>query len=219
MASTIEALRFFQAKYSVNRALQKLATAHMNKHDEKHYRKLFNQFDKNGDGNITKEECIAALELDMMCSEEAVRIADEIINNSDDNNDNMVQYSEFKGAMVRHALSDDEYKMHAIFSALDTNRDGFISIAEFTSCLSQGGDEDIAEIVEAFREADENADDRLSFDEFTKILYVSPEGKINALNALEPKEMDEVMDDDERYNTQCGGTKPAGNAQLEVFDA
>jgi len=219
MASTVEALRFFNAKYSVHRALQQVAAANMDKHDDAHYKKLFDQFDLNGDGNITKEECVKALELNMMYPKEAEKMAEEMIKSTDDNNDNMIQYNEFKNAIARHGLSQDQYKMHAIFSALDANRDGFISIAEFSSCLPQGDDKEIAEIIEAFKEADENKDDRLSFDEFTKILYVSPERKTSAFKALQPQEMDEVMDDNERYSQFKSGVIPIENAQLDVFDA
>jgi len=201
MTSTVEALRFFNAKQTIHRALQKVASSNMDEHDEKHMRNLFDQFDQNGDGNITKEECITALKINKLDPEEAERMAAEIIKASDDNNDNMIQYNEFKNAMARHGLSQDEYRMHAIFSALDTNRDGYISIEEFTKCLpEEGSDGDTTEVIQAFKDADENNDGRLSLEEFMKILQVSPRRKSSALKALEPQEMGVVMNDDQRYS-------------------
>merc|ERR1719285_1634843 len=99
----------------------------------------------------------------MIYPQEAVKLTNEIFENSDLNIDNQIQYNEFKSAIVRKGLTHDQYRIHAIFSALDKNRDGKISIAEFTSCLSQGDDKQIGELVEAFRDADENKDDCLSF--------------------------------------------------------
>jgi len=218
MASTVEALRFFNAKNTIHRALQNVAAANLDEHDEKHYKKLFDQFDMNGDGNITKEECVAALEINMLYTQEAERMAEEMIKASDDNKDNMIQYNEFKDAMARHGLSQDEYRMHAIFAALDTNRDGFISIAEFTNCLNTGNEAEMANIIQAFREADENKDDMLSFSEFASILQVSPERKKSALEALEPEEMDEVMNDNARHS-QFIKDLAIDDAKLHMVDA
>lgn len=217
MKSTVEALRFFNAKQTIHRALQKVAASNMDEHDEKHMKNLFDQFDQNGDGNITKEECIIALKINKLDPEEAERMAEEIIKASDDNNDKMIQYNEFKNAMARHGLSQDEYRMHAIFSALDTNNDGFISIEEFTKCLPEGSDEDTSEVIQAFKDADENNDDRLSLEEFMKILQVSPRRKSSTLKALEPREMSVVVNDDQRYSQFRKGGKPlAEDAQLEL---
>jgi len=219
MQSTVEALRFFNAKQTIHRALQKVATANLDEHDEKHYKKLFDQFDKNGDGNITKEECMAALELNNIHPQQAEKMAEEIIEASDDNHDNMIQYDEFTHAMARHGLSQDEYRMHAIFTALDTNRDGFISIAEFTNCLPEGNTDELDDLVQAFKDADENNDDRLSFLEFTKILQVSPERKTSAFQALEPEEMGAVMNDDARHSQFHVGVLQEEDGKLDVLDA
>merc|ERR1712203_475855 len=127
-------------------------------------------------------------------------------------------YNEFKDAMARHGLSQDEYRMHAIFAALDTNRDGFISIVEFTSCLSIDNEAEMANLVQAFKDADENKDDRLSFLEFTNILKIDPERKTSALKALEPEEMDEVMNDNARHSQFKPGLAE-DDAQLDVLDA
>jgi len=219
LQSTIKALQFFNAKQTIHRALQKVAAANLDEHDEKHYKKLFDQFDKNGDGNITKEECIAALELNNMHPQQAEKMAEEIIKASDDNHDNMIQYDEFTNAMARHGLSQDEYRMHAIFTALDTNRDGFISIAEFTNCLPKGNTDELDNLVQAFKDADENNDDRLSFLEFTKILQVSPERKSSAFQALEPEEMGAVMNDDARHSQFHVGVLQEEDGKLDLLDA
>jgi len=216
MTSTVEALRFFNAKQTIHRALQKVAAQNIDEHDEKHMKKLFDQFDQNGDGNITKEECILALKLNKLDPKEAERMADEIIKATDDNHDNMIQYDEFKNSMARHGLSQDEYKMHAIFSALDTNRDGYISIEEFTKCLPEEGDEDTSEVIQAFKDADENNDDRLSLEEFMKILEVHPRRKTSALEALEPKEMSVQINDNQRYSQNFKGKILGDDADLEI---
>lgn len=218
IASTVDALRFFSAKKSVHRALHRLAMANLDEYDEKYYKQVFDQFDRNGDGNISKEECVAALELNMIYHREAERLAEEIFKNADLNHDNIIQYDEFKSAMVKEGLSRDEYKIHAIFTALDANRDGRISITEFTNCLPQGDDEEIAELVEAFSEADENKDNALSFQEFTRVLNFSPRRRTTTFKYLEPQEMDRVIVD-EQYTRSSVGTAIMEEVKLDIVDS
>lgn len=218
IASTVDALRFFNARRTVHRALHRVAVENLNEYDELYYRALFNQFDSNGDGNISREECIAALELNNIYAKEAERLVNEFFEKADLNHDNMIQYDEFKTAMVKKGLTYDEYRIHAVFTALDVNHDGKISVDEFTSCLAQGDDEEISQIVEAFSEADENKDNELSFQEFAKIINYSPRRRATTFKLLEPQEMDRVIDVDEQYRSSVGATT-VEEAKLDIVDS
>jgi len=217
IASTIEALRFFNARKKVHRALHRYAVENLNEYDELYYKQLFNQFDRNGDGNISREEWVAALELNNIYAKEAERLVNEFFEIADVNHDNMIQYDEFKGVMVTQGLSCDEYKIHAVFTALDVNHDGKIQVDEFTNCLAEGDEEELCEIRSAFSEADENKDNELSFQEFAKIINFSPRRRANTFRLLEPQEMDRVIDIDEQYRSS-GGANTLEECKLAIVD-
>merc|ERR1719193_1470132 len=128
--------------------------------------KRFKQFDRNGNGHISKEECVAGLQLSMMYIKEAERLANQVFDSADLNEDNELEYNQFKNSMAFRGRSHNEYRIDAIFTALDANHDGKISVADFISCLPQGEDEQAAELIAAFKEADENKDDSFSFEDF-----------------------------------------------------
>lgn len=201
MKTTIDALKLYSTKYAIQRALQNVAVKNMDEGDEELCRKLFNKFDTNRDGNITREECIEALLRDGAKEEEAIRVSETMILSTDDNNDNLIQYDEFKHAIVRHGITTDEHKMLAIFNALDANNDGFIVINEFTSCLPEGADAERDKLVQAFKAADENNDDKLTWNEFKKILATSGSSKNSVFDAfqVDPREMDQVITDNKKF--------------------
>jgi len=216
--STLDALRLFNAKRTVSKALQNLAVANLNEYDDAHYIKRFKQFDQDGNGHISREECVAGLQLSMMYPVEAERLASQIFDTADLNKDNKLQYNEFKNSMFK-GLSHDEYRMHAIFTALDQNHDGKISIADFTSCLPQGYDEQAAELIAAFREADENKDDCFTFWEFEKILNSSPQLIATAFKLLEPEPVTQVIDVDGKGQGPGLGHTDKKTAKLEYLDS
>merc|ERR1719193_2056154 len=85
----------------------------------------------------------------------------------------MISWEEFQYSIARRELSHNEYKMHAVFSALDINRDGYISTEELVHCLQSeqwhAEDESLRTIVKVFQNATGNTG-RMTFDNFKKIL-------------------------------------------------
>merc|ERR1719419_1397543 len=79
LQSTVEGLKVFYAKDSIERALEQIAAESINAHDEKHFKELFSKFDKNGDGCITRGEFVRALELEKIYKARAEEIADEVM--------------------------------------------------------------------------------------------------------------------------------------------
>jgi len=164
----VEGLRTFHAKDSIERALHRIATESMNAHDENHYKELFSKFDQDGDGSITRIECIRALLTDNLYKDRAEEIADDLMAKSGDN-DNLIRYRNFLDSMIMRDLTSDEYRMDAVFSALDKNGDGLISIQELVSSIPQSNSKEVQSCIEKFQKADKDGDDQLSFSEFTKI--------------------------------------------------
>jgi len=210
LQSTVDSLRLFNAKHSVHRALQRLASQKVTKHDKEYFKQLFDRFDKNGDGHISRDECIAALEGSLMYTNEACNVADEMIKNADDNCDNKISWDEFQNAIARRDLTHNEYKMHAVFSALDVNRDGYISSEELVHCLrsdeGQAEDESVMLIAEVFKNAaDEHG--HITFDLFKKLL-TDPKVGESTFKTLDDGEMNEVLDDNVTFIDEYQGEVP-----------
>jgi len=200
MLSTAEALGYMHTKHSLHRALEKVALDSIDKFDEKAMKELFDRYDENGDGNITKDEFVAALEERNIYRLKAIEIAQEILVRSDTNKDSMIQFDEFKIAMLRHQLTQNEYRMHAIFSALDANKDGKISIDELVHCLGDCDHELIQLIESRFSHADRDNDGELSFDEFTDLLKVDHSLRESTLRAISHDEdLIKRVDDNEQF--------------------
>jgi len=181
---------------SVQKALHSVLSVEEN--DEKHIQMIFDRVDADGDGFLTRDEVKQAL-LSVNCSEDVEELADEIMMHSGDNK--KVSFKEFRDSMLEQMLLNDEFKIRAIFNALDENNDGFISPHEFVQCIpgAKVHDEGVQDIVQAFKDADENHDGLLSYDEFKTILSENDERTKSAFLVLQRQEVDEVINDNERY--------------------
>merc|ERR1719285_1202861 len=187
-------LQAMSTRRTVQKALHSVLS--VDEHDEKHIQMIFDRVDVDKDGFLSRFEVRMAL-LSVTYSENVDMMVDEIMTNSSD--DEKIHFKEFREAMLEHMLSNDEFKIQAIFNALDENKDGYISTQEFVRCIpgAKVNDEAVQDIVQAFDDADENDDGLLSFDEFTKILSARHSRKKSAFLVLQRQEVDEVINDNE----------------------
>jgi len=198
--STAQALGYMHTKHSVHRALENVAINSLDEFDDKAMKLLFDRYDKNGDGNITKQEFASALEDRHIYKQKALEIAAEVLVRTDTNRDCMIQFEEFKVSMLRHQLTQDEYRMHVIFSTLDSNKNGQISIDELVHCLPDCEEELIKHIKLRFNEADKDKDGELSFDEFTELLSLDDKLRNSTMMALNREEdLIKVVNDNEQF--------------------
>jgi len=197
VTSTCEALRVFSTRRDVQKVLHSVLSVDEN--DEKRIREIFDQVDVNGDGKLTRAELKQTLQLSLTYEDDIEKMADEIIMNANDNQH--ITFDEFRDSMLHHINMNDEYKIRAIFRALDENSDGYISIQEFVQCIpgAKVHDKGVEDIVKAFHEADENDDGLLSFEEFSKILSETETRTQSAFLVLQRQEVDEVINDNEQY--------------------
>ncbi|CAL5353373.1 hypothetical protein ACSBR2_032358 [Camellia fascicularis] len=101
-------------------------------------RRVFQMFDQNGDGKITKKELSDSLEnLGIFIGDkELVQMIEKI----DVNGDGYVDIDEF-GALYQTIIEerDEEEDMREAFNVFDQNGDGFITVDELRSVLQSLG--------------------------------------------------------------------------------
>jgi len=165
LQSTVEGLRLFHVKNSIGSLFEQIVNKNMDEHDEAHFKELYSRFDINGDGSISRDECVQALLMDGLYRGRVESIVDELMSMSG-NQQNSISYENFKEKMILQQLTSDDYIQDAVFSALDSNGDGYISINELIMSLPKANAETVLDIIEKFKEADKNNDDLLSFAEF-----------------------------------------------------
>ena len=137
---------------------------------------VFDQYDTDLDGRITPDEFFAVSGR----SDEAQLGFDH----ADRNGDQLVSFEELQIAMEMSGEMDNgsggggggggpEQEAARIMRMVDTNEDGFITLAELVKM--QGGDEELAQNM--FREADYNYDERISLQELQDTLEQQAQGQ------------------------------------------
>eukprot|EP00931_Biecheleriopsis_adriatica_P029214 TRINITY_DN17377_c0_g1_i1.p1 TRINITY_DN17377_c0_g1~~TRINITY_DN17377_c0_g1_i1.p1 ORF type:complete len:558 (-),score=106.61 TRINITY_DN17377_c0_g1_i1:214-1887(-) len=136
---------------------------HLEDHDIECERRLFEALDKDGDGRLTKDECAELCRLLGICESAAAQILERM----DADGSGCVGYTEFlSGAILGSKCS--KASLRAAFCTFDKNNDGQISADELREmlCEHQVSEGDFRRLV---RQADENDDGVLDFEEFQKL--------------------------------------------------
>jgi calcium-dependent protein kinase len=137
--------------------------------------KLFNKIDKNGDGQISREELYKGLENFLKLSgKELKEKVDIIFNNIDTDHNGYIEYEEFLRAAVdkEYFLSDNFLRF--AFDYFDRDKNGEISYNEIKQLFYQNdknkhNTEAQNQLMKNFEEMDINGDGVLSFEEFAKM--------------------------------------------------
>jgi len=100
-------------------------------------RKVFDAYDKDCSGTLSKLEVMDIFHAQTTYTDEEIRVIFEQIDTS---HNGVVDYIEFLGAMVSlQASPPEEAVVHAAFAALDSDGDGAISSAELVAALGDKG--------------------------------------------------------------------------------
>jgi calcium-dependent protein kinase len=137
--------------------------------------KLFNKIDKNGDGQISREELYKGLENFLKLSgKELKEKVDTIFNNIDTDHNGYIEYEEFLRAAVdkEYFLSDNFLRF--AFDYFDRDKNGEISYNEIKQLFYQNDNNKHnsqlqKQLMKNFQEIDINGDGVLSFGEFVKM--------------------------------------------------
>ncbi|CAO2826477.1 unnamed protein product [Amaranthus hypochondriacus] len=106
--------------------------------DQVELKRVFQMFDRNGDGKITKKELNDSLQnLGIYIPDKELS---QMIEKIDVNKDGFVDMEEF-GALYKTIMNerDEEEDMREAFNVFDQNGDGFITVEELRSVLQSLG--------------------------------------------------------------------------------
>ncbi|XP_028122836.1 calmodulin-like protein 3 [Camellia sinensis] len=140
--------------------------------DADELRRVFQMFDKNGDGRITKKELNESLE------NMGIFIPDSelthMIEKIDVNGDGCVDIDEF-GALYQSIMDekDEEEDMREAFKVFDQNGDGFITVEELRSVLAALGLKQGRTVEDCRRmimKVDVDGDGMVNFNEFKQMM-------------------------------------------------
>ncbi|KAL9239654.1 hypothetical protein vseg_013957 [Gypsophila vaccaria] len=106
--------------------------------DPTELKRVFQMFDRNGDGKITKKELNDSLQkLGIFIPDKELT---QMIDKIDENRDGFVDIDEF-GSLYQTIMDekDEEEDVREAFNVFDQNRDGFITVEELRSVLESLG--------------------------------------------------------------------------------
>ena len=137
--------------------------------------RLFNHIDRNGDGQITKDELSKGFEDYWKLSRKEIENKINIIfNNIDTDHNGYIEYEEFiRAAVDKEYFLSGNFLRYA-FDYFDRDKNGEISFAEVKQLFYQNDNnkhnaEAQKQLMKNFKEIDINGDGILSFDEFSKM--------------------------------------------------
>jgi len=131
---------------------------------------LFKEIDKNGDGQLSKDELLEGYEKIFGTTVTAKEI-DDIFDTLDKNKSGFLDYSEFVMAVVNKENMLSKDRLEKTFNIFDKDKSGAISIDELKEIF--GGEDDIIndeKWKEFIKEADENGDGEISLEEFKNLM-------------------------------------------------
>ena len=143
------------------------------KEERKDLEKQFKEWDKNGDGVLSRDEIIEGYKKTYGYVDEGE--IDNMINSIDLDGNGVIDYNEFLTCTMNKEKILNNDNLEICFKAFDSDNSGKISLDEITAIFNSGDKENIdKEELEAFkkiiRDADENGDGEISFKEFKDLM-------------------------------------------------
>ncbi|XP_004493396.1 calmodulin-like protein 3 [Cicer arietinum] len=140
--------------------------------DQGELARIFQMFDRNGDGRITKKELSDSLQNLGICIAERDLV--QMIEKIDVNGDGYVDIDEF-GELYQTIMDDkdEEEDIKEAFNVFDQNGDGFISGEELSAVLSSLGlkhGKTLEDCKNMIKKVDVDGDGMVNFKEFKQMM-------------------------------------------------
>jgi len=142
----------------------------MKDQEKEELQKVFLTMDKNGDGKLSREELIDGYVSMGETRESAAKSVNNILFNLDIDKSGYIGYSEFLIAMANKKELLRRNNLKEAFDAFDKDKNGFIDKNEVKELLGAGREFSEKDWASLIRDVDANADGRISFDEFERMM-------------------------------------------------
>lgn len=141
-------------------------------------RAIFKAFDKNGDGQLSREEIEDGL-CHVLTPKEAKEKINDLIDELDFDQNGKIEYEEFIRTFIKSENILSEQNMLAAFKFFDKDGNGVISKSELKQIFDTGSDTESDNILKKIVElVDKNGDGEISYEEFKESLMKMVEHKM-----------------------------------------
>ena len=159
-------------KFHAERKLQQASLTYivnnlLSKEEKNDLLELFQQFDLNGDGVLTKQEILNGYK-QLMPFDDAEKEVERIMNEVDIDKSGTIDYNEFVLATINKQKLLNKEKLEATFKMFDKDGSGTITADEIKSVLGKAVDKKLLD--EMVKEVDENGDGEISLVEFKEMM-------------------------------------------------
>lgn len=168
-AKSLENMKKFHAERKMQQAALTYIVNHLLSKEEKNeLLDLFQSFDKNGDGVLSKEEIYEGYK-QSMDPEDAMREVERIMSEIDIDKSGTIDYNEFLMAATNKQNLMNKEKLEQTFNMFDKDGNGSISLDEIRAVLGNSfTDQNILESI--VKECDTNGDGEISMNEFKDMM-------------------------------------------------
>ena len=165
----MERIENFKDSSHLKKAILSFLSSKVNDEDIKEEIDLFNSFDENNDGYITKKELRKGLKDLQNKTDKEV---EEIMASMDTDQNGAINFNEFISATLNSNITNDYERILKAFEFFDLDNDGLIDENELKEALSGKtfSKIDVNVFEEAIKECDLDKDGKINFDEFAQIM-------------------------------------------------
>lgn len=165
-------IKNFRAEKKLQQAALAFIVHNLSQYEEiRELRNVFLAFDLNGDGRLTKDELIEGMS-QVMTKGEAKQNVEKIIENIDFDNNGYIEYEEFLRASINKEKLLSKENIKNAFELFDYDKSGYISKEKLRNVLgNKSNHHDDTVWNEIIKEIDLNQDGKISYEEFSEMMY------------------------------------------------